>query len=237
MPAGLEVWNDAGVPQTIDGSYNLVLVDKGTKTVGSNSGATGTQGFHTLPALANQYLVFIRCTGAGNGALILFGATNGFQWWMAQNTTSFEWWAFNISSNTSNAGLQVWNADGTLRWDMGMRPLQFSSIQKPSGSTPIHLGVGSTANIWTPQTYTIPSDHPVLLSDTGYNMEIYTGVSGSTLCANARFWPALKMSGTTLTINWCRRYANIAALPSGVSYQTSASKNPSFIFTVPDYLV
>lgn len=234
MPVGLEIWNDAGVPQTIDGAYNLVMVAKGTISVGSNTAATGTEGFHTLTALAHPYMVFIRCTGSGGGALIVYTTTNGFQWFMAQSTTSFEWWAFNISSNVSNAGLQVFNADGTLRWDMGMRPLQFSSIQKPSGAAPTHLGVGSTANIWTPQTYTIPSGHPVMLGDQGYNMEIYTYGAGTV--PNARFWPCLKMSGTTLTINWCRRYANIVSLPAGVTYQTNASKNPSFIFTVAEYL-
>lgn len=228
MAEGIEVYNSLGVPQVIDLSFNLVLVQQGTLSVGSNTAATGASGSVALPAKGEPYVVFIRCDG-GN-ACILSSTTSGFNWFMPQGTTSFLWWAYARSANTGNVGMQVWNSDGTLRYDVGLRALDISSMQG-GGAAPSNSGPATTDNvIINPNTLTIPAGHAVAFSDPGYFMEIYTGVAGATLCPNMRFWPCVNTNGAALKINYGRRYPNITT-PAGVSFQSVATKTPSFVLT------
>lgn len=227
MPAGLEIYNDAGIPQTIDFSYNLVLLGSGTVTIGSNATATGTTNSVTLTTRAEPYIVFIKTSG---NACITASRVNGFSWFMAQGTTTFQWWAYARGAAVSSAGMQVYNSDGTLRWDLGTRPLVITSLQAPAGAIP-YGGEMSAGNVLAGATYAIPSGHAVCYSDPGQFLDLYTGFSGATLQPNMRYWPCISVSGTVLTMNWGRRYANRPPLPAGIVYQTFATKNPSFIIT------
>lgn len=233
MPAGFEVWNDAGIPQTIEGSINWTLIEKGTVSIGSNAAATGTTGSRLLPAKPDTYLVFIRCNG--NAALTGMG-TDRFGWHMAQGTTSFEYWAYARGAGGGNVGLQVFNADGGLRWDITNRPMQISSVIRPDGGLN-NPGPSATINLVTGNAYGIPAGHACLLSDPGLLADVYFIPGGYPLTANMRFYPMINTAeGGIMRMNYARRYANLTASggpPSGSSYVGSHSQNPSWIITAP----
>lgn len=232
MPVGLEVYNDYGQPQTIDGSFNLVLVEKGTVSIGSNTAATGSSGSRALPARDSTYLVFIRCSG--NAIVTSMGAA-AFGYHMAQGTTSFQYWAYNKGTAGGNAGMQCFNADGSLRWNLGERPLTISSVQRPGGSVPFG-GTTSSQSVWAGPAYGIPSGHAVMLSDPGLCGAVYY-VPGYPLTLNMTHYPCINTSaGSSVQLNWCRRRANLTStgsLPSGISQVGQHTQNPAWIVTAP----
>lgn len=228
MPVGMKVYNSAGVPQVIDFSRNLVLRNQGTVTVGSNTSATGTTGYVALTPSTLDYLVFISTNG-GN-AHIEQSTNGGFSWFMAQGTTSFSWWAYSNSTSVSSAGMQVYNSDGSLRWDIGQRPLQFEGVIT-TGWSPPYEGEFTSSNILVnTATYTVPTGMCYLMSDMGYLLDLYTGYPGYTILPNMRHWPCINNNGTTLRINYGRKYPDRGTLPSGMNYNTYTGKPPNFIF-------
>lgn len=229
MGVGIQVFADDGTPQTIDLSYNMVLVATAAVTIGSNSAAVGTAGSVVLASKSEPYLVFIRATG---NAAIVSQTTNGFTWHMASGTTSFTYYAYARSANSSKVGLQVFNSDGSMRWHVGDRPLVISALNPTRSGTVTNPGDTPAANVATGSyTYTVPAGCAVLFGQLGAMLNLYAGHPGKTLAPDMRFYPCISLSGTTLTVRYCRRFANRGALPVGVTLNTTYLSSPAILCT------
>lgn len=236
MTVGLEVTNDSGVPVLVN-SHALAFfaAGKGVESIGSNTSPLGQSGSVTLPRQSVPYLVFIRCN---NGSTRIGTGIDGFGWNMAQGTTSFEWWAWGRAAPSTNVGMQVYNADGSVQWDMSSRPLRMAGLVDMTGARPPVPSEMSNENILTGDAVNGPGDNlAYLLSDIGMCHDVYAMPSGNpTIRTNMRYMAAISTpSASQLRINFCRRAANRQRSLSGASYQTFASRLPSFVLAAYTY--
>ena len=214
MPQGLEIKNSAGalvVPST--GLKNLVLMGKGIHTIGSNTSATGARGtLNTgLPTLSdNRYLIFIRT--AGNALILKHDAS--FEWFMAQGTTSFTWYAFSYGNQTAlglNAGIQVYDTDGSLIYEIGRPALRLRLIDTSGAAAGEIANYQSTANILEsspPSTFTIAANEAVMYSDAGFTSNGMYPFFYQTVMAYLRYMPTICTDNMTLRMRWGRIYPN-----------------------------
>lgn len=223
--------NSAGVPMTLEFTKNYTLVNQGVVSIASNVGATGTTGRVNLPTYATRSLVFIKCSGL---AQIIAVTGNSFDWYMAQGTTSFSWFAFNVGVfGTANAGMQAFNQYGELQWELGLMPLSVQVINLAGLSVGHDGGVGTAATLSPTAggTYSIPSEHAVMLSDLGTYAEIYSPFStNTTIQTDTRYVAALSTSGGTAYVKWGRLHNNLIR-PSGLSLAGTSIIPPKFLIT------
>ncbi|MEN5003578.1 hypothetical protein [Stenotrophomonas indicatrix] len=236
MNVGLEVTNDSGVPVLVNShAMAFFAAGKGVESIGSNTSPLGQSGSVTLPRQSVPYLVFIRCN---NGSTRIGTGTDGFGWNMAQGTTSFEWWAWGRAAPSTNVGMQVYNADGSVQWDMSSRPLRMAGLVDMTGARPPVPSEMSNENILTGDLVNGPGDNlAYLLSDIGMCHDVYAMPSGNpTIRTNMRYMAAISTpTASQLRINFCRRAANRQRSLSGASYQTFASRLPSFVLAAYTY--
>lgn len=236
MTVGLEVTNDSGVPVLVNShAMAFFAAGKGVESIGSNTSPLGQSGSVTLPRQSVPYLVFIRCN---NGSTRIGTGTDGFGWNMAQGTTSFEWWAWGRAAPSTNVGMQVYNADGSVQWDMSSRPLRMAGLVDMTGARPPVPSEMSNENILTGDLVNGPGDNlAYLLSDIGMCHDVYAMPSGNpTIRTNMRYMAAISTpTASQLRINFCRRAANRQRSLSGASYQTFASRLPSFVLASYTY--
>jgi len=236
MTVGLEVTNDSGVPVLVNShAMAFFAAGKGVESIGSNTSPLGQSGSVTLPRQSVPYLVFIRCN---NGSTRIGTGTDGFGWNMAQGTTSFEWWAWGRAAPSTNVGMQVYNADGSVQWDMSSRPLRMAGLVDMTGARPPVPSEMSNENILTGDLVNGPGDNlAYLLSDIGMCHDVYAMPSGNpTIRTNMRYMAAISTpTASQLRINFCRRAANRQRSLSGASYQTFASRLPSFVLAAYIY--
>jgi len=236
MTVGLEVTNDSGVPVLVNShAMAFFAAGKGVESIGSNTSPLGQSGSVTLPRQSVPYLVFIRCN---NGSTRIGTGTDGFGWNMAQGTTSFEWWAWGRAAPSTNVGMQVYNADGSVQWDMSSRPLRMAGLVDMTGARPPVPNEMSNENILTGDLVNGPGDNlAYLLSDIGMCHDVYAMPSGNpTIRTNMRYMAAISTpTASQLRINFCRRAANRQRSLSGASYQTFASRLPSFVLAAYTY--
>lgn len=236
MTVGLEVTNDSGVPVLVNShAMAFFAAGKGVESIGSNTSPLGQSGSVTLPRQSVPYLVFIRCN---NGSTRIGTGTDGFGWNMAQGTTSFEWWAWGRAAPSTNVGMQVYNADGSVQWDMSSRPLRMAGLVDMTGARPPVPSEMSNENILTGDLVNGPGDNlAYLLSDIGMCHDVYAMPSGNpTIRTNMRYMAAISTpTASQLRINFCRRAANRQRSLSGASYQTFASRLPSFVLAAYSY--
>lgn len=235
MPVGLEVTNESGIPQIINlRSFQMFAITKGTYQVLENNNPSGMSGTISLPNQALPYLVFIRCSQTGASA---FASNTGFVWRMAQGTTSFDWWAWGQVPVPGNSGMQVFNADGTIQWDMSNRPLKMLPIDKGSAAGPSFTEL-SPENTWNGPHLNSPKDNlAYLLSDLGRCHDIYAySGSGSTIRANMRYQPMISTpTSNGVNINYARVRENRRNSLSGASYQSFSSTLPQYILAAEIY--
>lgn len=236
MTVGLEVTNDSGVPVLVNShAMAFFAAGKGVESIGSNTSPLGQSGSVTLPRQSVPYLVFIRCN---NGSTRIGTGTDGFGWNMAQGTTSFEWWAWGRAAPSTNVGMQVYNANGSVQWDMSSRPLRMAGLVDMTGARPPLPSEMSNENILTGDLVNGPGDNlAYLLSDIGMCHDVYAMPSGNpTIRTNMRYMAAISTpTASQLRINFCRRAANRQRSLSGASYQTFASRLPSFVLAAYTY--
>lgn len=236
MTVGLEVTNDSGVPVLVNArALAFFAAGKGVETIGSNTSPLGQNGSVSLPAQSVPYLVFIRCNG---GSTRISAGTAGFGWNMAQGTTSFEWWAWGHAVPSNNTGMQVYNADGSLQWDMSSRPLRMAGLVDTTGARPPLPSETSNENILTGDLINGPGDNlAYLLSDIGLCHDVYAMPSGNpTIRTNMRYSAAISTpNASQMRVNFTRRAANRQRALSGASYQTFASRLPSFVLAAYTY--
>lgn len=212
----------------------MFAITKGRYEVSSNTDPSGMSGFISLPTQVLPYLVFVRCSQTGANA---FAANNGFSWRMAQGTTAFDWWAWGQVPSPGNSGMQVFNADGTIQWDMSNRPLKMLPISMAGASSPSFSEL-STENTWAGSHLTSPEDNlAYLLSDLGRCHDIYAySGSGSTVRANMRYQPMISTpTSNGVNINYGRVRPNRANSLSGASYQSFSSVLPQYVLAAKIY--
>lgn len=231
MAAGIEIYNDYGVPQLLnDRGINLVYVTHGTMSVGSNTGAAGVAGNVGLNSSPYPYIVFIRCN---SGSAYAFGSTAGWSWHMSQGTTSFQYWIYGRPSAAGNCGFQVWNADGTMQWDASQRPLNMYGAVNMAGATAPSVGSETnTANNIGTLTFNGWNNAAYCMSDMGPALDIYTYMGGgNTIRANMRFCAHISTpNATQVQLVYTRVRSNRSnSLGSNTSSSSSRSQLPSFL--------
>lgn len=231
MAAGIEIYNDYGVPQLLnDRGINLVYVTHGTMSVGSNTSASGVGGRVSLPTAPYPYIVFIRCN---SGSAYAFGSTQSWFWHMSQGTTSFQYWVYGRPTASGNCGFQVWNADGTMQWDASQRPLNMYGLVNMDGAVPPqqnsetsttnNLGT-LTFNGWNNAAYCMSNMAPVL------DIYTYTG-GGNVIRANMRYAAHISTpNATQVQLVYTRVASNRSnSLGSNTSSSAFRSSLPSFL--------
>ncbi|MCU1118289.1 hypothetical protein ACSLC0_12395 [Stenotrophomonas muris] len=236
MSVGLEVTNDSGVPVLVNAhSFVFFSIAKGTQSIATNTSAYGASGFVSLPAQSVPYLVFIRCNG---GSAQVMSALNGFYWSMGQGTTSFEWWAWGRAVNSGSTGMQVYNADGSIQWDMSNRPLRIAGLVDKSGGSVPGFTEMSTENVRQGPLFNGPGENlAYLMSDIGLCHDIYAYYgSGPTIRGNMRYQPYINTpNASQVRLNYCRRRENRQRSLSGASYQSFTGQLPNFLIAAHTY--
>ncbi|WMJ71323.1 hypothetical protein [Stenotrophomonas sp. 24(2023)] len=236
MSVGLEVINDSGVPVLVNAhAFAFFAAGKGVQSIGSNTSPLGESGSVSLPQQSVPYLVFIRCNG---GSTRISSGNAGFSWNMAQGTTSFEWWAWGRAVPSNRVGMQVVNADGSLQWDMSSRPLRMAGLVNMSGARAPIPSETSNDNILVGDLVNGPGNNlAYLLSDVGLCHDVYAVQGGGpTIRTNMRYMAAISTpTASHLRVNFCRRAANRQRSLSGASYQTFASRLPSYVLAAYTY--
>lgn len=236
MTVGLEVVNDNGLPVLVNAhSYVFFASGKNTVSIGSNTDPFGTTGRVTLPAQSVPYLVFIRCNG---GSTIITTSVNGFDWTMAQGTTSFEWWAWGRAVPSGNVGMQVFNPDGSIQWDLTNRPLCIVGMVNKAGGAVPSFTEAAVDNVRAGPVFNGPgSNLAYMLSDVGtcYDLYSYSG-SGGSIRANMRFYPGISTpNASQIQLNYIRRRANRNRPLVGASYSSFLGQLPNFILAAKIY--
>ncbi|MCW2066024.1 MULTISPECIES: hypothetical protein [Stenotrophomonas] len=236
MSVGLEVTNDSGVPVLVNAhSFVFFAIAKGTQAVASNPSVYGVGGYVSLPPQSVPYLVFIRCNG---GSAQVASSTNGFSWNMAQGTTSFDWWAWGRATVSGSTGMQVFNPDGSIQWDMSNRPLRIAGLVDKSGASVPSFTEMSTDNLRQGPLFNGPGENlAYLMSDIGLCHDIYAfHGSGPTLRGNMRYQPFINTPNSSqLRLNYCRRRENRPRSLNGASYQSFAGQLPNFLIAAHTY--
>ena len=223
MPVGLEVFNEAGVRQHLNFARNVMYVTKGTVTRPSNKGALGYRNTVTgLPVASQPYLIFIRCN---NGNACVTSSTNSsFSYFLAQGTTSFQWWAFNVGRPAGIAapsvGLEVFDEAGNLLWEVGRPALRLRFLNTKGAAVP-NVGFTGTPNILSASplpTFAIAANEAVLYTDHGFIMHGVYPCVNQTVQAHCRYLPCISTPTGRLILRWGRIAADLS-LPSGMSFQ------------------
>lgn len=125
MPAGLQIYNDAGFIQIDDSYKNCAFISKGTATTDLDIDSTEpTSGVilsftgRTNPMIAFRSSNLLSC-------IYLNKSGNTYNWYVYVNAplgTTFTWYLFDdpVASGV-NSGLQVFTASGVLTFESGQR--------------------------------------------------------------------------------------------------------------------
>lgn len=232
---GLQVYNKFGSLQTTPEAFNFIQVDSGTVSVGSNSGSLGMGGTRQLPAnpTGNPYVVAIQSSGF---AAIVASTQSNFRWFMAQGTTSFSYTAFNVGVGLQNDyGMQVFRADGSVQWDMRLRPLAITSIQPLSGLSESAPAANPGNTLGPIRSVSIPSGSAVMPTNIGVASELfYPFIGTTTVISDARYILCYQVSGSTCNMQWMRFSADRTDLPPGISRQLPGyTVSPRFLISTP----
>lgn len=146
MPAGLEIFNDTG-SYVIDGEYtNPSVVRSGVGTFARESNTSAdVVGQVRVPIFPGEVLAF-----ASDALCGLAGTINGYARIATENPNigkTVRWWVFRMGDpgDTSDAGLQVWGADGGKVFDSAWKILRVVTV----------AGVGAAVSVPAGRQYAV----------------------------------------------------------------------------------
>lgn len=162
MPAGLQIFNDAGVYQIDETYINYVLISKGTATTNS---ASPNYSFSARPI----YYVEITATGRtapilalkgtyGDAVCVVGGSVSDGTWkWRvaaSDNGISFDYYIFDVAPLSSdNFGLQVFNTAGDPVFHSSQKPLRVAGTFTSNGEILPYANTGNQQDFGTSRTW------------------------------------------------------------------------------------
>lgn len=137
MPAGLQIFNEAGVLIVSDLHKNYHLIEKGTFVIPAGGGAAGgsftfTRSGRTLPVIAIRAPALV-----GSGEQVVSGGTltRIFSAPTSAASVTVEFWLFDVVTTSSPFGLEVYNSSGQLTYSSGVAPMRVAGEVVMTGFT------------------------------------------------------------------------------------------------------
>jgi len=205
---------------------SMVLVQKGTISVASNTSPAGMWGSTSWNnPRQGQSIVFLR----GNGFAAVINCTyDGFNWYLANGVTSCSYYAFvPVIQPLGNIGLQLFDSQGVITYDATQRPLRIRQVITAGQGIgwPDSGGVGSIY----PFALANPGSAAIAFSDPGMYGQYLTGTPVGSPIWRAPATVCMRINGGNVEIAACQSITN-ANPGSGVSISTRGGNQPRLLF-------
>ncbi|MBT2116419.1 hypothetical protein KK141_13920 [Dyella sp. LX-66] len=205
---------------------SMVLVQKGTISVGSNTAPEGMWGstYWSNPR-GGQSIVFLRGSGF---AAVTDCAPTGFSWYFAKGVTTCNYYAFvPVMQAQGRVGLQLFDAQGTITYDATQRPLRIRQVISAGGMLiwPDSGGVGTIV----PFSLVNPGSAAIAFSDPGMYSQYLTGTPVGSPIWRSPANVCMRINGSNLEIAACQSITNVNP-GSGVAISSRSGIQPQLLF-------
>lgn len=151
MPAGLQIFNDAGIIQLDESTLNFVMRQKGTVTCSSLQNTGGVNYYTTTITYTggtSPMLALACTTDVTHSSLVVSGTT--WTWTILSLTAnaSVGYWVFDVAVNAETFGFEIYNSAGQKVFGLTEKPMRIHGAGAGTYFSGRTYATIQTANGW-----------------------------------------------------------------------------------------